>query len=73
MPTQRRLDEAIDSILKQVPDAKLSGVAGDLGTHQGADRLIAAVPQTDILVNNLGIFEPKALFRHPRRGLAELL
>jgi NAD(P)-dependent dehydrogenase (short-subunit alcohol dehydrogenase family) len=63
--TQKRVDEAIDSIRKQVVDAKLSGVAGDLGTREGADALIAAVPQTDILVNNLGIFEPKGFFDIP--------
>ncbi len=60
--TQQRIDEAIDSIREQFADAKLSGVAGDLGTREGADNLIAAVPQTDILVNNLGIFEPKRFF-----------
>ena len=63
--TQKRVDEAIDSIRQQVADAKLSGVAADLGTREGAAQLIAAVPQTDILVNNLGIFEPKAFFDIP--------
>ena len=60
--TQARVDTAIASIGKQVSGARLRGVAGDLGTRDGADRLIAAVPDTDILVNNLGIFEPKAFF-----------
>jgi NAD(P)-dependent dehydrogenase (short-subunit alcohol dehydrogenase family) len=45
-----------------VPAAKLSGVAADLGTAEGAAALIKAVPDTDILVNNLGIFEPKPFF-----------
>lgn len=63
--TQQRVDAAIDSIRQQVADAKLSGVAADLGTREGADQLIATVPQTDILVNNLGIFEPKAFFDIP--------
>lgn len=60
--TQKRVDEAIDSIRQQVADANLSGVAGDLGKREGAHQLIAAVPQTDILVNSLGIFESKAFF-----------
>jgi NAD(P)-dependent dehydrogenase (short-subunit alcohol dehydrogenase family) len=43
----------------------LTGVAGDLGTREGAQQLIVKVPDTDILVNNLGIFEPKAFFDIP--------
>jgi NAD(P)-dependent dehydrogenase (short-subunit alcohol dehydrogenase family) len=60
--TQARVDAAIAEIKKAVPDAKLSGVAADLGTAEGAAALIKAVPNTDILVNNLGIFEPKPFF-----------
>jgi len=60
--TQARVDAAIAEIKKAVPNAKLSGVAADLGTAEGAAALIKAVPSTDILVNNLGIFEPKAFF-----------
>ena len=72
--TQARVDEAIAGIAGQVVGARLSGVAGDLGTREGAEKLVAAVPQTDILVNNLGIFEPKAFFEeHSRRGLAAFL
>src|ERR1700761_1581976 len=63
--TQARVDEALAAIRKQVPGAKVSGVAGDLGTRAGAEALIAQVPDTDILVNNLGIFEPKAFFDIP--------
>lgn len=60
--TQARVDEAIASVKKAVPGAKVSGVAADLGTGEGAAALIKAVPNTDILVNNLGIFEPKDFF-----------
>jgi NAD(P)-dependent dehydrogenase (short-subunit alcohol dehydrogenase family) len=60
--TQARVDEAIAAVTKDVPNAKVSGVAADLGTKEGADALIKAAPQTDILVNNLGIFEPRDFF-----------
>ncbi|RUL66748.1 SDR family oxidoreductase [Dyella dinghuensis] len=63
--TQARVDTALATIAKDVPNAKVSGIAGDLGTREGAEQLIAAVPDTDILVNNLGIFEPKAFFDIP--------
>jgi NAD(P)-dependent dehydrogenase (short-subunit alcohol dehydrogenase family) len=58
--TQARVDEALASIRARHPQASVVGHAGDLGTAQGAAELIAAFPDTDILVNNLGIFEPKA-------------
>ena len=35
------------------------GFAGDLTTAAAADELFARHPQVEILVNNLGIFEPK--------------
>ncbi|MGE7137253.1 SDR family NAD(P)-dependent oxidoreductase [Luteibacter sp. NPDC031894] len=60
--TQARVDEAIASVKKAAPNAKVTGVAADLGTSEGAAALIKAVPDTDILVNNLGIFEPKDFF-----------
>jgi NAD(P)-dependent dehydrogenase (short-subunit alcohol dehydrogenase family) len=36
------------------------GIVADLGTQAGARAVIARFPSVDILVNNLGIFEPKA-------------
>ncbi len=63
--TQPRVDEAIATLTRQVPGARVSGVAGDLGTLKGAQALIEAEPSTDILVNNLGIFEPKGFFDIP--------
>lgn len=63
--TQARVDEALKAIVSDVPGARLTGVAADLGTAEGAALLIAAVPETDILVNNLGIFEPKGFFDIP--------
>ena len=35
------------------------GIAADLGTEEGAQQVTAQFDQVDILVNNLGIFEPK--------------
>ena len=39
--------------------SQVDGFAGDLGTAAGADALAASFPDVDILVNNLGIFDPK--------------
>lgn len=56
--SQARVDAALAALRAAVPGAQLSGVAADLANAQGAAEFIAAVPQTDILINNLGIFVP---------------
>jgi NAD(P)-dependent dehydrogenase (short-subunit alcohol dehydrogenase family) len=63
--TQARVDEAIASIRVTVAGATLTGLAADLGTLDGAQQLMARIPDADILINNLGIFEPKAFFDIP--------
>jgi len=35
------------------------GIAADLGTAEGCAKVVLAVPDIDVLVNNLGIFEAK--------------
>src|ERR1700744_29159 len=54
--------EAIAKIKQVTPNAKLRAATFDLGTAAGCAALIAAFPKVDILVNNLGIYEPKAFF-----------
>jgi NAD(P)-dependent dehydrogenase (short-subunit alcohol dehydrogenase family) len=51
-----RVDAAIRSIRESVPDADVRGVAADLSTATRCSELIAAVPDVDILVNNLGVY-----------------
>jgi len=63
--TSQRVEKAIASIRKTNSAAKLRGVAADLSTAAGADRMIAEVPKLDILVNNMGIFEPKPFAEIP--------
>jgi NAD(P)-dependent dehydrogenase (short-subunit alcohol dehydrogenase family) len=50
---------AREQIRSSVPDAVLEGFCGDLADSAEVDRLLQAVPGVDILVNNLGIYEPK--------------
>ncbi|HVK99907.1 MAG TPA: SDR family oxidoreductase, partial [Dongiaceae bacterium] len=57
--TQARVDEAIARIRQEIPTAQLQGFAGDLAVPSEAERLTQQFPQVDILINNLGIYEPK--------------
>src|SRR5471032_50822 len=53
------------SIRQAVPNADLRGLVADLGTAEGAEKLFAAEPRADILVNNLGIFNDVDFFDAP--------
>ncbi len=57
--TQERVDKAIAA------SGAAYGIAADLGTEAGAFAVIARFPAVDILVNNLGIFEPKPFEQIP--------
>jgi NAD(P)-dependent dehydrogenase (short-subunit alcohol dehydrogenase family) len=59
---QASVGGAIERLRQEVPGANVTGVAADLGLLAGVQLLIAAAPKTDILVNNLGIFEPQPFF-----------
>ncbi|MFZ3343481.1 MAG: SDR family NAD(P)-dependent oxidoreductase [Terriglobales bacterium] len=57
--TQGRVDAAIAAIRKGAATAKVDGIAADFSSLAGAEAVIAKLPAADVLVNNVGIFEPK--------------
>jgi NAD(P)-dependent dehydrogenase (short-subunit alcohol dehydrogenase family) len=57
--TPQRVDEAVAKIRGHGGDGEVSGIAADLSTAQGVAELTRQLKDVDILVNNLGIFEPK--------------
>ncbi|MFC4909344.1 SDR family NAD(P)-dependent oxidoreductase [Actinomadura gamaensis] len=52
---------ALDTLRSEAPGADLRGVAADVATAEGAETVYGQVPDVDILVNNLGIFEARAV------------
>jgi NAD(P)-dependent dehydrogenase (short-subunit alcohol dehydrogenase family) len=57
--SQRRVEQAVQRIQEESKNAQVTGIAADLGTKEGVGLLTRELPTVDILVNNLGIFEPK--------------
>lgn len=51
--TKEKLDTALAGL------SKIRGVVADVASAEGAESLIRQVPETDILINNLGIYEPR--------------
>ena len=56
---EKAVAEAKEQIDRTVPDGKIESFAGDLSTAAATETLVQRFPLVDILVNNLGIFEPK--------------
>lgn len=59
--TTHGVDQALTKLRAEIGSrVDVSGVVADLSNASGCDRLLREHPEIDILVNNLGIFEPKA-------------
>src|SRR5260370_408073 len=63
--TEARVNSAMEQIAKRFTGAQLRGVAADLGTLAGVELFLKQIPEADILVNNLGIFETKPFLEIP--------
>jgi NAD(P)-dependent dehydrogenase (short-subunit alcohol dehydrogenase family) len=57
--TDDRVAEAIEKIRKTHPEAKLEAFAGDFSQANQIDEVYARFPVVDVLVNNVGMYEPK--------------
>jgi NAD(P)-dependent dehydrogenase (short-subunit alcohol dehydrogenase family) len=63
--TEARVKAALESIRQRVKNADLRGIPADLGGLTGVEKFLQQVPEADIVVNNLGIFEPKPFLEIP--------
>lgn len=59
---QARVDKAVGTVQADSGQQDVRGVVADPGTIEGTDALIAAQPQTDILINGLGIYGVREFF-----------
>jgi len=57
--SEARAAKAVQNIQDKIPDAKVESFAGDLSTVETCEALTSRYPEIDILVNNLGIFNPQ--------------
>jgi NAD(P)-dependent dehydrogenase (short-subunit alcohol dehydrogenase family) len=63
--TEDRVEQAIQSIRKSYPQAGVEGLAADLGSADGVRAAVERCPEVEILVNNVGIFDPKPFEKIP--------
>ena len=58
--TQQAVAEAVRQLQASVPGAVVTGIPADFSNGEEVTSLINQLPEIDILINNVGIFEPKA-------------
>jgi len=63
--TPARVGSAVDQLKRELSGATVDGIVADLATASGCETLIGKLPHVDVLVNNLGIFEPKPFEQIP--------
>jgi NAD(P)-dependent dehydrogenase (short-subunit alcohol dehydrogenase family) len=63
--TQQRMDAAIAAIRSHGARIKVDGIVADFSSAAGAEAVIAKLPLADVLINNVGIFEPKPFAEIP--------
>ncbi|GGD52857.1 oxidoreductase [Emticicia aquatilis] len=60
--SEKNVNDAVSRIKREISEAKVFGIAADLTTEEGFNSMVKEVPEVDILVNNLGIYEPVNFF-----------
>ncbi len=66
--TQERVNAAMAAIRSNTAAGKVDGIVADFSSSAGAEAVIAKLPVVDVLVNNVGIFEPKSFAEIPVGG-----
>ncbi|AEV98156.1 oxidoreductase [Niastella koreensis] len=62
---QSQVEEVVKTLQQFYPNGKVSGLAADFGKKEEVDALIKQLPPIDILINNVGTFEPKPFAEIP--------
>jgi NAD(P)-dependent dehydrogenase (short-subunit alcohol dehydrogenase family) len=56
---QNKIDSVVDKLISETGNKDIKGIAADFSDKQQIQNLLTQLPEVDILVNNVGIFEPK--------------
>jgi NAD(P)-dependent dehydrogenase (short-subunit alcohol dehydrogenase family) len=54
-----KVQGAVQKLKNEFPNVEIKGVVANLKDLEGCNYLISQIPHVDILINNLGVFEPR--------------
>ena len=57
--TNERVNQAVDNLVKETGNKNIKGLVADFAYVKQVNEFIGQLTEVDILVNNVGIFEPK--------------
>jgi len=60
--TESTVAKAVEQLKTISPDANVKGIAADFSDKEAVQSLIQQLPETDILVNNVGIYSSQSFF-----------
>lgn len=63
--TAEKVAAAAEQLRADVPGAEVIEAAADVTDSGGTEKLLAQIPDVDVLINNLGIFGPSLRWRSP--------
>lgn len=63
--SKQTVTKAVEELKNSGKPASVSGIVADFSKVDEVNQLIASLPEIDILINNAGIFEPKAFTEIP--------
>ena len=58
--TTERVEKAVAQIKSETGNENVRGIVADFSSAESVKNLVSELPQVDILINNVAIFEPKA-------------
>lgn len=56
---QKKVDGVVEKLITETGNPNIKGIAADFSDKQQVENLLKQLPEVDILINNVGIFEPK--------------
>jgi NAD(P)-dependent dehydrogenase (short-subunit alcohol dehydrogenase family) len=57
--TQESVDNAIQDLIEATKKTTVTGIVADCSKAEDVNNVIKQLPEIDILINNVGIYEPK--------------
>ncbi|RCR70470.1 SDR family NAD(P)-dependent oxidoreductase [Larkinella punicea] len=60
-----RVDALVQQLSDELPGTRFRGIAADFSKVEEVNALLTELPEVDILINNVGIFEPKSFIDIP--------